>query len=128
MSVLSSFLSGLKKFVAQFFLLISMLIIVPIAVANRHETYLSLDPFSAQMPLLSFKAPMFIWLMVALILGVMLGSVVGWLDGRKTRQELKRTKKQMAKLQKENDQYKLDKSETMIDQEPMALLTYDQHS
>jgi Lipopolysaccharide assembly protein A domain len=49
-------------------------LVVGFAVANRQWTTLSLDPFSAQSPLISISMPL--WLLF--ILGVFVGILVGW--------------------------------------------------
>lgn len=73
--------------------LVKFLIFVPIAIvvlllamANRAPTVFSFDPFSAGEPMFFLKAPLFVYLFAALILGVLLGGFGAWLaQGRHRR-------------------------------------------
>lgn len=53
---------------------------VVLAVANRHEVSLILDPFRPQDPVLALPAPMFVFLFGALFLGLILGGTASWIS------------------------------------------------
>lgn len=54
-------------------------ILVAIAVSNRHSVSLVLDPFRPENPALALELPFYIYLLSALVLGVVLGGVATWL-------------------------------------------------
>lgn len=56
-----------------------------VAVANRQSVVFSLDPFSPGASALSFSAPLFLLLFVAVAAGVLLGGVTAALSRRKQR-------------------------------------------
>src|SRR5260370_34433357 len=69
------------------------LILVPIAVflilfavANRQWTGVSLDPFSSEPPSLAIHLPLFLVILLALMLGVIVGAGAAWLGQRRSRQ------------------------------------------
>jgi len=54
------------------------LLLVTLAVANRHEVRLSLDPFHPEAPVLSLVLPFFIYLFAAILIGVVMGGIAMW--------------------------------------------------
>lgn len=84
---------------------VSFLVFVPLglallllAIANRTPTLLSLDPLNPSEPLLSVKLPMFVYLFIALILGVVLGGVSTWLSQRRFRKDARRFRREAAAM------------------------------
>ncbi len=75
----------LKKLINLLFLIPLTLIIIALAVANRHVVRLVLDPLSPEAPLYALEAPFFIFLFVALLAGVLLGGIGMWFGQRKWR-------------------------------------------
>ncbi len=63
---------------------ISVLLIV-LAVGNRHVVRLGLDPLSPENPVLALDAPFFVYLFGALMIGVLLGGVASWFGQGKWR-------------------------------------------
>lgn len=55
------------------------IVLVAIALANRHPVSLVLDPFNPDQPALAVQLPLYAFLMGALVLGVILGGVATWL-------------------------------------------------
>lgn len=54
-------------------------------IANRHNIFISLDPFNAQDPALSFDIPLYLVILVAIFIGLVLGSSLTWLGQHKYR-------------------------------------------
>ena len=54
------------------------LLLVTLAVVNRHEVRLVLDPFQPETPVVSLVLPFYAYLFVALVLGVVLGGMAVW--------------------------------------------------
>lgn len=73
---------------------IKLIVLVPVAVAlvvlsvaNRHFVTLALNPFRPEDQVLSLSMPLFVLVFIALISGVVIGSVVTWLaQGRYRKQ------------------------------------------
>jgi uncharacterized integral membrane protein len=90
---------------------LTLLILVPLAavivlfsVANRESVRVSLDPFHAEAPAVSFSAPLFVLLFGALVLGLLIGGVAAWVRqgrwrraARKAEHEAERLKAEAAK-------------------------------
>lgn len=65
--------------------ILAAIVLVTLAVANRHEVRLVLDPFNRQAPVVYAELPFYIYLFAMLILGVILGSLATWLSQGKWR-------------------------------------------
>ena len=73
---------------------IKLIVLVPIAVilvvlsvANRHFVTLALNPFRPDDTLLSLSLPLFVFLFIALMVGVVLGSLATWFAQGKYRKQ-----------------------------------------
>ncbi len=62
------------------------IILVAIAISNRQPVDLILDPFRPETPALSIELPFYIYLMTALIIGVVLGGLATWMGQSRWRQ------------------------------------------
>lgn len=60
-------------------------VLIALAVANRHEVRLVLDPFNRQAPVIFAELPFYVYLFAMLIAGVVLGSLATWLGQGKWR-------------------------------------------
>jgi len=56
------------------------LLLVTLAIANRHPVRLVLDPFRPDSPVLSLMLPFYAYLFAALLAGVLLGGFATWLS------------------------------------------------
>jgi uncharacterized integral membrane protein len=77
--------------------IVRVLILVPLAlliaifaVANRAPVLIGFDPFGAQPPMFAFAAPVYLALMVALILGVIVGGAAAWMSQGPKRRRARR--------------------------------------
>jgi uncharacterized integral membrane protein len=63
-----------------FFIIVAPIavLLIALAIANRHEAPLVLDPFSPSDPALAYALPLYLLLFGALILGVLLGGIAAW--------------------------------------------------
>jgi hypothetical protein len=78
-------------------------ILVAIAVANRRPVALILDPFRPENPALSVELPFYIYLIGALVVGVILGGVATWLGQSRWRQTARAQGQRAARWQAEAD-------------------------
>lgn len=65
--------------------ILAAVIMVTLAVANRHDVRLVLDPFNRQAPVVYAELPFYVYLFAMLIVGVVLGSLATWLSQGKWR-------------------------------------------
>ncbi|MBN9248517.1 MAG: LapA family protein [Hyphomicrobium sp.] len=79
------------------------IILVAIAVSNRQPVDLILDPFRPETPALSVELPFYIYLMAALVLGVILGGVATWMGQSRWRQTARSQGRRAARWQAEAD-------------------------
>ena len=86
------------------------ILLVALAVINRHEVTMVLDPFKPQDPALVLAAPRFAFMFGTLLVGVVIGGVAVWMgQGRwrktaRTRaQEVRRWQAEANRLTKERD-------------------------
>lgn len=56
----------------------AVLLLVTLAVINRHQVRLVLDPFKPEAPVVSLSMPFYYYLFGALVLGALLGGLVTW--------------------------------------------------
>ena len=85
-------------------------LLITLALTNRHTVRLSLDPFHGDAPALSLSMPFYFYLIGALVLGVVIGGVATWLsqsDWRRTArarsQEAMRWQSEAERLARERD-------------------------
>ena len=85
-------------------------LLVTIAVANRHDARLVLDPFNPKNPVLAVELPFFVYLLGLLIAGVVVGSLATWMTQGKWRriartrtQEAMRWRSEAERLTRERD-------------------------
>src|ERR1700687_5673576 len=84
------------------------LIVVPVAVflilfavANRQWTGVSLDPFSSAPPALGIRLPLFLVILLALMLGVIVGGIAAVLARRKWRGAARRLETELREARAE---------------------------
>ncbi len=79
------------------------LLLVTLAVVNRHEVRLVLDPFRPEAPVISLVAPFYVYLFVTLLVGVLLGGTAMWLSQARWRRSARTQGKAAARWQAEAD-------------------------
>jgi uncharacterized integral membrane protein len=96
----------LTRFLKNLVLLPIALVLIALAVANRHEVRLSLDPFSSADPAVSLQAPMFWFLFAAVAFGVFIGGVASWAAQGKWRKEAREKRREANRWHHEADRLK----------------------
>ncbi|WP_068311477.1 LapA family protein [Polycladidibacter hongkongensis] len=82
------------------------LLVIVLAVANRHSVSLALNPFDPADTMLTLSIPLFWLLFGAAALGVILGGVATWNNQGKFRKEARVNRREVNKLRAESDQLK----------------------
>jgi hypothetical protein len=79
------------------------LLLVTLAVVNRHEVRLVLDPFQPDAPVLSLVLPFYAYLFATLLLGVVLGGAAVWASQGRWRRSARMHGKSAARWHAEAD-------------------------
>jgi hypothetical protein len=79
------------------------LLLVTLAVVNRHEVRLVLDPFRPESPVVSLVMPFYAYLLVALLVGVVLGGTAMWMSQSRWRRSARVHGRAAARWQSEAD-------------------------
>lgn len=86
----------LKRIVSLLLAFPLAVVLIAIAVANRHDVKLVLDPFRPEAPALSLTLPFYAYLFGALLIGVLAGGAAAWMgQGRWRRTARHRTQEAM---------------------------------
>ncbi|HVZ05743.1 LapA family protein [Hyphomicrobium sp.] len=76
-------------------------VLIAIAVSNRQPVSLILDPFKPENPALSIALPFYLYLLGALVVGVILGGIATWLGQSRWRQTARAQGQRAARWQAE---------------------------
>jgi uncharacterized integral membrane protein len=87
----------MKRLLEVLILLPLAIIGVALAVANRHAVMVSFDPFTSTSAG-AVEAPLFIVLIVAIVVGVLLGGFFTWLSQGRHRRALRESRAEAARL------------------------------
>jgi hypothetical protein len=79
------------------------LVLITLAVANRHDVRLVLDPFRPEAPVLSLVLPFYAYILAVLLAGVLLGGAAMWLSQARWRRSARAQGKAAARWQAEAD-------------------------
>lgn len=91
---------------------LTAIVLVTLALANRHDARLVLDPFNPRDPALEVSVPFYFFLFGLLVLGVLIGGISVWLSQGKWRrtarqrtQEAMRWRGEVERLSRERDDH-----------------------
>lgn len=101
----------LKRVIRLLLAFPAALLLITLAVANRHSVRLVLDPFRPEAPALAVDMPLYAFLLAALVAGVVLGSWSTWLgqshwrsSARARAQDAMRWRAEADRLTRERDE------------------------
>jgi uncharacterized integral membrane protein len=77
------------------------IIVVLLAVANRHPVLVSFDPFSGDVPEISVTLPLFAIVFAAVMLGIVIGGVSAWLAQGENRRARRLASREVSRLRAE---------------------------
>ena len=89
------------RFLGLLILLPIAVVVVALAVANRHAVTLSLDPFNPASPALSAQAPLYVVVFAAVAVGILLGGIGAWRNQGRWRREARRGRAEAARWKSE---------------------------
>lgn len=108
----------LRKLVFLFVALPVAIILILLSVANRHSVQMSLDPFNSVDPAVAFSLPFFVFLFLALMLGMIIGSVATWIKQGRFRKAARREHTDAVKWQSEAENQKKRAEELAVELNP----------
>jgi uncharacterized integral membrane protein len=68
----------LRRFVRLLIAFPAAILLITLAVSNRHTVRLVLDPFRPDRPALALELPLYVYLFAMLVIGVLLGGASAW--------------------------------------------------
>jgi len=96
-----------RKLATALILVPLAIVLIAIAVANRHTVVLSFDPFDEVHPALTGSLPLFALMLALIIGGVMLGGGAAWLRQAKWRSRARRFEAEVRRLRAENERLRM---------------------
>jgi uncharacterized protein HemY len=78
-------------------------VLAAIGLANTQDVRLALDPFRPDDPVLSLVLPFYIWLLAALIVGVLIGGLATWASQARWRRSARRSEAETQRWKAEAD-------------------------
>ncbi|CAH1656570.1 LapA family protein [Hyphomicrobiales bacterium] len=91
----------MKAFLKALVLVPVALLVVLFSIANRAPVRVSLDPFSRDLPTLSYELPLFAVVLAAIFVGVLIGGFAAWLAQSKYRRAARRNRREAEVLRAE---------------------------
>lgn len=91
----------LSRLITVVFLVPVAIVLIALSVANRQSVPVSLDVFNPGNPLLTFSAPIFVWMFGAIAVGIVVGGVATWFTQGKHRKQERALKRESDKLRYE---------------------------
>ena len=82
------------------------LVLIVLSVANRQSVTLALNPFRPEDSMLSVTAPFFVYLFLAVIVGLVIGSLATWFTQGKYRKRARVEANEAVKWHTEADKHK----------------------
>lgn len=92
----------MKKIVSRLIWFPVGVIVVLFFVANRQMVAISLDPLSTENPAIAtLPAPLWLWLLLALLIGIFTGAAGMWMSGRPARARARAEHRELKALKRE---------------------------
>ncbi|TYC49428.1 DUF1049 domain-containing protein [Rhodobacterales bacterium] len=93
------------RFVINVILFVIAVIVVSLAVANRHPVSIAFNPFDPQDPRLTLTGTPLFWVIFAsIVIGIILGGCGAWITQGRWRKEARVKRREAAKWHKEAEQ------------------------
>lgn len=87
------------------------LVLILLALANRHAVVLSLDPFGQQAAGLSLSVPLFVVILLSMMAGVLVGGIALWIGQGRHRRAARLHKREAERLRREAETLKANVAE-----------------
>jgi uncharacterized integral membrane protein len=97
------------------------ILIIAIAVSNRQPAQLILDPFRPEAPALTVQLPLYLFLLGALIVGVVLGGLATWFSQARWRRTARVQGQRAARYQAEADRLTRERDQNVAASKHLAI-------
>ncbi|MEQ1715066.1 MAG: LapA family protein [Hyphomicrobium sp.] len=97
------------------------IVLVALAIANRHPVQLILDPFKPEAPALAVELPFYGYLLGALVAGVILGGVATWMGQSRWRRTARVQGQRAQRYEAEADRLAREREADVVRTKQMAI-------
>ncbi|MDD7909785.1 MULTISPECIES: LapA family protein [Pseudovibrio] len=94
------------RFLRNLLLIPIAVVLIALAIANRHSVTVSLNPFNPTDTALAFNIPVFWLLFAAVAVGVLIGGIASWAKQGRYRKEARVKRREAAELKNEAERLK----------------------
>ena len=101
-----------RKLINFIILVPAAIVLIVLSVANRNVVTLALNPFDPSDTVLSVSAPFFVFLFLALMVGMVIGSLATWVKQGRYRKKARQEAKEAVKWHTEADKQR-ERAETI---------------
>jgi uncharacterized integral membrane protein len=108
----------MRRFVFYLLFIPAAVLVLLFALANREMVVVSLDPFSRDVPALTFQSPLFLVLFAVLMLGVLVGGMASWIGQAKHRRAARRARAEAERYRAEADRLRSELAGTAPPSQP----------
>ena len=103
----------MKKALSLLIALPAALVLISLALANRHPVRLALNPFRPEDMVLSIQLPFYAYLLLALIAGVALGGIATWFNQGQWRRVARQRSFEARRWQSESERLTRERDDTV---------------
>ena len=104
----------LRRLLGLILSFIAAIVLVALAVANRHSVALVLDPFRPESPAVQIVLPFFAHIIGTLIIGVLLGGAATWFSQRHWRRTSRKSVDEAKRWRTETDRLIRERDATLV--------------
>lgn len=101
---------------------LALVLLLTLAVTNRHGVTFILDPFTPENPVLSISLPFYAYLFGALILGVLAGGAATWINQGKWRRLVRMRTQEAMRWRGEAERLTRERDAGVSDRKQLALV------
>lgn len=96
----------MTRFLRNLLLIPIAVVLIALAVANRHSVTVSVNPFNPADPVFSFNIPVFWLLFASVALGILIGGIASWAKQGRYRKEARLKRREANQLKNEAERLK----------------------
>ena len=94
------------RFIKYIILLPIMVVFAGFMLSNRHSVLINFDPFNSETPFYAIELPLYLVMIGTMVIGILFGGIVDWLNQRKYRKSARVERNKNRKLEQESAKLK----------------------
>ena len=114
----------MSRFLSLFFVVPLGILLVTLAVINRHDVAFALNPFRPEDPTTALVLPFYVYLLFAVLLGVLLGGFAVWLGQGRWRRAARSRSDEVQHWQAEADRLVRERDEHISRSKELVSLSH----